>query len=117
MNTEEHDDLWRLLGKVRTPSASPFFSRNVQRAIREERQETTGVFAWLRRHWQLGALGTCAVAVAVAALALAPGPQRTEVPDPTALLAEQLSQSIDYQVISNLDELIASEESLAWLEN
>lgn len=115
MNTEEHDDLWRLLGKVRTPSASPFFSRNVQRAIREERQETTGVFAWLRRHWQLGALGTCAVAVA--ALALAPGPQRTEVPDPTAILAEQLSQSIDYQVISNLDELIASEESLAWLEN
>ncbi len=115
MNTEEHDDLWRLLGKAKTPAASPFFSRNVLRAIREEKQEATGFFAWLRRHWQLGALGTCAVAVA--AIVLAPGPQRTEAPDPTAVLAEQLSQSIDYQVISNLDELIASEESLAWLEN
>lgn len=115
MNTEEHDDLWRLLGKAKAPSASPFFSRNVLRAIREEKQEATGVFAWLRRHWQLGALGTCAVAVA--AIALAPGPVVVERPDPTAVLAERVSQSLDYQVISNLDELIASEESLAWLEN
>ena len=115
MNTEEHDDLWRLLGKAKAPSASPFFSRNVLRAIREEKQETTSVLAWLRRHWQLGALGTCAVAVA--AIVLAPGPESGESLDPTAVLAERVSQSNDYQVISNLDELIASEESLAWLEN
>ena len=36
MNTEEHDDLWQLLGKARTPSVSPFFSRNVVRAARED---------------------------------------------------------------------------------
>lgn len=115
MKSDEHDDLWDLLGKARTPVASPFFSRNVLRAIREEKQEATGVFAWLRRRWQVGALGACTAVVA--AIALTPGPERTETPDPTAVLAEQVSKSIDYQVISNLDELIASEESLAWLEN
>ena len=113
MNTEENDDLWLLLGKARTPAASPFFARNVLRALREEQQEKPGVFAWLRRHWPLGALGTCALAVA--ALVLAPSPERAD--QSTVILAESVAQSIDYQVISNLDELIASEESLAWLEN
>lgn len=113
MNTDEHDDLWRLLGQARTQTPSPFFSRNVLRAIREERAEKTGVFAWLRRHWQLGALSTCAALAA--ALVLTPGPERAD--QSTAALAESVAQSIDYQVISNLDELIAAEESLAWLEN
>ena len=34
----ENDALWRLLGKSRPPSASPFFARNVLREIREIRE-------------------------------------------------------------------------------
>ena len=33
----ENDALWRLLGKSRPPSASPFFARNVLREIRQTR--------------------------------------------------------------------------------
>lgn len=113
MNTDEHDDLWRLLGQARTQTPSTFFSRNVLRAIREERPVKTGVFAWLGRHWRFATLSTCAVIAA--ALVLTPGPERAE--QSTAVLAESVAQSIDYQVINNLDELIAAEESLAWLEN
>ena len=113
MNTEEHDDLWHLLGKAKAPAASPFFSRNILRAIRAEQQERPGVLPWLRRHWQLATAGACALIIA--GFALLPAPEH---PDPTTmLLAEKVSQSIDYQVIDNLDELIASEENLAWLEN
>lgn len=113
MNTDEHDDLWHLLGKARMPAPSPFFSRNILRAIREEKQERRGALAWLRRHWQLAATGACAVLIA--GFALNPAPDHPD--NTTLLLAEQVSQSIDYQVIDNLDELIASEENLAWLEN
>ena len=112
MNTEDHDDLWHLLGKARMPAESPFFSRNVLRAIRKERREKTGAFGWLRRRWQLAAVGICALVIA--GFVLTP---RTEQPDQTTLLlAEKVSQSSDYQVISHLDELLASEESSVWLE-
>ncbi len=113
MNTEEHDDLWHLLGKAKEPTTSPFFSRNIVRAIREEMQEKTGAFGWLQRHWQLIAVSICAVMIA--SFALMPPPAQPD--QVTMLLAEKVSQSSDYQVISHLDELLASEESFVWLEN
>lgn len=112
MNTEEHDELWDLLGKAKAPEVSPFFSRNVLRAVREEAQAKPGVFAWLRRHWQLTAVSTCTVVLAVG-LALF---DQSSQPDPVMLLAQQVSVSPDYQVISHLDELLASEENSVWLE-
>jgi hypothetical protein len=112
MNTDEHDDLWHLLGKARGPAASPFFSRNVLRVIRTEKQDRTGALAWLRRHWQIPALSTCALVIAGVVL-LRPADHSDQT---TVRLAEQVSQSIDYQVIANLDELLASEENLAWIE-
>ena len=112
MNTDEHDDLWSLLGKAKAPAASPFFSRNVLRAIREGAPEKRGVFAWVRLRWRLTAVSACVLIIVGFAL-----PTRVEQPDKTTmLLAEQVSQSPDYQVISHLDELLASVESSVWLE-
>ena len=112
MNPDEHDDLWRLLGQAKAPAVSPFFPRNVLRAIREEAAEKRGVFSWLRARWPLAAVG--AGAVMVAGFILAP---RAGQPDQTdTVLAQQVAQSMDYHVISNLDELLASEESSVWLE-
>ena len=112
MNTDEHDDLWSLLGKAKAPAVSPFFSRNVLRAIRGGAPEKRGVFGWLRLRWQVAAVSACVLIVA--GFALTP---RVDQPDHTTmLLAKQVSQSPDYQVISHLDELLASEESSVWLE-
>lgn len=112
MNTDEHDDLWHLLGKAKVPKVSPFFSRNILRAIREAAPEKGGLSVWLRRRWQFITVSACALLVA--GFVLIP---RTEQPDFTAMLfAKEVSQSTDYQVISNLDELLASEASSVWLE-
>ena len=113
MNTDEQDDLWRLLGRAKAPSVSPFFSRNVLRAIREEEQEKPRVFALLRWRWLTVSATACGVLVA-AALSFH---QAKPVPtDAVMVLAQQVSASPDYQVINHLDELLASEETSVWLD-
>jgi len=112
MNTEEQDDLWDLLGRAQAPTPSPFFSRNVLRVIREEKQEKPSFISWLRRHWQVPAFSTCALAVAASFFVV----QQTRQPDPVMELAQQVSVSPDYQVISNLDELLDTERNSVWLE-
>lgn len=112
MNTEERDELWALLGRAKTPAVSPFFSRNVLRAIREAAQERPGFGAWLQRHWRAAAVSACAAAVALGFALM----HEARQPDPVVLLAQEVSVSPDYQVISNLDELLDSERNSVWLE-
>lgn len=113
MNIEEHDDLWDLLGRAKETKESPFLSRNVLRAIREEDVEKVGWFTWLRTRWGVATVGTAALAAAVA---IAIVQQQLRPPDPLIVLADQVSVSPDYQVISNLDELLDSERNSVWLE-
>ena len=111
MNIEEHDDLWELLGKVKETKASPFFSRNVLRAVRESQPEKTGVFAWIRARGTL-----TAISVSVLAMLAVVAVEQSGRPDPLVVLADQVSASPDYQVISHLDELLDSEHNTVWLE-
>ena len=116
-HSDEHDDLWHLLGKARRTKVSPFFSRNVLRELREQPQDEPGFFALLRRRWRV-ALATTAVAAVVAGA----GWQYRQSDfagrnsDSLNLIAQQVSDSPDYDVISDLDELIASEETSVWLD-
>jgi hypothetical protein len=112
MNHDEKDDLWQLLGRAKTPEVSPFFSRNVLREVRVERQEQPSVWASLHQRWAMALLGTCAVATAAVGLLL-----HQNQPDQLALIASKVSASPDYQVISDLDDLLASEESSTWLDS
>ena len=112
--SDENDDLWRLLGKARPPAVSPFFSRDVLREIRNLGQEQPGFFAALRRRWQLTLAITAATCIAVVAAS-----QFVDNSQPDALteVVEQVSDSPDYFVIADLDDLLASEESSVWLDN
>ena len=112
---DEHDDLWRLLSKARTPKVSPFFSRNVLREVRGLSQEQPRFFATLRSRWQL-TLATVAAGCVIAAVTsqfIADSGQA----DQLAVIAQQVSDSPDYYVINDLDDLLASEESSVWLDN
>jgi hypothetical protein len=111
MNTEEHDELWELLGKAKETKASPLFSRNVLRAIRESQPESVTVFGWLRARWAVAVASMATVAV-IAVVTM----ERAERPDPLLVLAGQVSASPDYQVINHLDELLDSEQNSVWLE-
>jgi hypothetical protein len=132
MKIDEQDDLWRLLGHAKAPSVSPFFSRNVLRAIRDEKQEKTGHFGrvWARLfggsgqspalYWRWALLSASAsILLAVSAFSLhhasQPAKQQAQA-DQVIVLAQQVSTSPDYQVINHLDELLASEETSVWLE-
>ncbi len=112
MNNEEHDDLWRLLGKAKEPAVSPFFARNVLRAIRVEKQEKIGFLAWLLRRRAVLAGFALLVLTATGVTSW----QRSQRHEQITVLAEEVSASADYTVISDLDELLAYEENSAWLE-
>lgn len=117
MNTDEQDDLWRLLGKAKAPSVSPFFSRNVLRAIREEKQEKPSLLAWINWRWVTLAASACVLVVASGVALHRPAhPQPAVQADSVMVLAQQVSTSPDYQVINHLDELLASEETSVWLD-
>jgi len=115
---DEHDDLWNLLGKARKTRVSPFFARNVVREVRAQKQSEPGFFALLQRRWQLAL-----VAVAVVSVIAGAGWQYWQgdfsggSSDQLTVIARQLSDSPEYDVISDLDELIASEETSVWLES
>jgi xanthosine utilization system XapX-like protein len=114
MNTDDQDDLWRLLGHAKAPSVSPFFSRNVLRAIREEKQEKRSPLAWVNWRWLTLCASVCVLVLASAMALRHPAPPAQA--DPVTVLAQQVSSSPDYQVINHLDELLASEETSIWLE-
>ncbi len=76
-------------------------------------QEDVGFSAWFRSYWHVVTATACSL-ILVGFLVM-PAAEKQE--SATILLAEKVSQSSDYQVIINFDELLASEESSIWLEN
>lgn len=112
MKNDEQDDLWHLLGRAKKPTISPFFSRDVLRQIRTQEEVQPGVLDWLRQSWKLAVIGGFSFLILIAGVLYRSGQQSEAV----AILASQVSASPDYQVISHLDELLASEENSVWLE-
>src|SRR5258708_4483307 len=97
MKTDEQDDLWRLLGHAKAPSVSPYFSRNVLRAIREEAQEKPGLWArvFARHPWRWALPSACAcVLLVVSGVAFhhtTQSPQQQSQADQVTQLAQQVS--------------------------
>jgi hypothetical protein len=115
--SDENDDLWRLLDKARPPAVSPFFSRDVLREVRGLRQEQPGFLAILRRRWQRTLATVAAVVAAIAAMQFIERGVRNRQADALTEIVQQVSESPDYFVINDLDDLLASEETSVWLDN
>ena len=123
MNADDNDKLWELLGKARQPTVSPFFSRNILRAVREEEdaQSSRSVLSRLgrflhRRAWRLAIAGSCAVAALITVAPTAFVRTHQTAPVQTGF-ARQIVGNPDYEVIKHLDELVADEESSLWLDD
>jgi hypothetical protein len=113
MNREDDQSLWELLGKATKPELSAFFARNVLRKIREERS-WRAYLAHFFSGRRLIPAAALAVAVFAALLFTRPsmvGPHSTENPN-VANIATQ-----DYEVVADLDELLASDENNLWTDN
>lgn len=126
MNGDDNDKLWELLGKARPPAVSPFFSRNVLRAVRQEEEARPLSFQRMvqvklarvarRWAWQIAIAGTCAIA---ALITVAPNAfmRHHHISSAQTGLAKQIVGNPDYEVIKHLDELVADEESSVWLDD
>ena len=116
--SDEHDDLWKLLGKARQPAASPFFARNVVREVRDLRREQPGLLTMLRSRWKFAVAAAVASCVAVVvAVDYFEQNHRSRQIDSLMAITEQVSNSPDFYVINDLDDLLASEESSVWLDS
>ena len=113
MERQDDNELWDILGRVPEPTLSPFFARNVLRKIR---QEATGV-GRTRNWFSLRRLvAASAVAVVVVGMAIAthhPVSQKASAND-LDVVAKIDPQ--DYDVVADLDELIAWDENTVWEE-
>ncbi len=111
MTPEERDDLWELLARTREVEVSPFFSRNVLRMARAQEQPRIGILAMLRREWQISAAAAAACLVLGGSLM-----KLGDRPLAPSALAQRIENPDDYEVIQELDRLLASEDNSAWLD-
>src|SRR5215813_12846175 len=112
-NMEPQDDkeLWDVLGRVPKPTLSPFFARNVLREIRQKPTRLERVQSWFGVRKIVGASAVAAVFVALALVTHYPGPRTTSSSD-SDVVAKVDPQ--DYEVVADLDELIAWDENSVW---
>ena len=115
MKREDDQQLWDLLGQAVEPKLSPFFARNVLRQIRQEPRWFERARSRLRLRRLVPASGLALVVIAAIIFAHNPSlrqkPAANE-PDPVAKIDAQ-----DYEVVADLDELLASDENNLWDED
>lgn len=116
MNRDDDQELWDLLSHSRARDVSPFFARNVVREIRQAP-------AWqqIARDWLKGRRLIPATAVALALCGAAVVTMRPhgvvsdrgqdDVPEVVAKIDPS-----DYEVVADLDDLLASQEDDSWDE-
>jgi hypothetical protein len=115
MKREEDPELWDLLGKSSDSVLSPFFARNVLRKVRQESSWRDRVSSWFRPKRLIPAAGV-ALALIVASMSIhLPKTNDLSSDDPPDTVASVDPQ--DYDVVADLDDLLASEDDNVWSEN
>lgn len=113
MKREDDEQLWDFLGKAPRCEVSPYFARNVLRQVRQLPRWSQRAQSWLSWRKLVPASGLAAV---IGAMFLAYTSSIHQKPvaddDPIARIDPQ-----DYEVVVDLDELLASDESNLWDDN
>ena len=113
MEPEDDKQLWDVLGRVPGPILSPFFARNVVRKIRQGATPFERARNWfsLRRLVAASAVAIIVVGMAIATRHPISRTPSANDPDVVAKIDPQ-----DYDVVADLDELIAWDENSVWEE-
>jgi hypothetical protein len=115
MRREEDQELWDLLGHGRQPRLSAFFARDVIRRLREEPRRFDHVGSRFSLRWLVPASALAAAIIAAVIVMQRPASRPAlpeNVPDVVAKIDPQ-----DYEVVADLDELLASDENSLWDSN
>ena len=111
MKREDDQQLWDLLDHSARAEVSPFFARNIVRKIRERRDRFERLRSWLTPRKLVPATG---LVVAVIAAILATHQPATRNPSDSAPDVIAAIDPQDYDVVADLDELLATDESSLW---
>jgi hypothetical protein len=114
MDREDDKELWDVLGRVPEPTLSPFFSRNVVRSVRQEATRFDRMRSWFSLRRLAAASAVVIVVIGVAIATHHPVSQTKAAYDPDVVVAKIDPQ--DYDVVADLDELIAWDENSVWEE-
>jgi hypothetical protein len=110
MDREDDKELWDILGRVPGPTLSPFFGRNVVRSIRQESNPFGRMRSWLS--WRRFAAASAVVIVVIGMAIATHHPSQTPTANDSDVVAKIDPQ--DYDVVADLDELIAWDENSVW---
>jgi hypothetical protein len=113
MDPQDDKELWDVLGRLPEPTLSPFFARNVLRRIRQEPSHFERVWNRFGVRKLIGASALAAVVVGLALVVHHPGSQ---TPSSSELDIVAKIDPQDYDVVADLDELIAWDENSVWEE-
>ena len=111
MEPQDDKQLWDILGRVPGPTVSPFFARNVVRKIRQTRFGRARNWFSLRR-----LVAASAVAIVVVGMAIATHHPISRTASANDLDVVAKIDPQDYDVVADLDELIAWDENSVWDE-
>jgi hypothetical protein len=115
MKREDDQQLWDLLGQTTQRQLSPFFARNVVRRIREQPPDRfERLRSWLTPRKLVPVMGLVVAVIAVVLATHQPATrnQADSAPDVIAAIDPQ-----DYDVVADLDELLATDENSLWDED
>lgn len=112
MKREDDEQLWDFLGRLEPPKISPFFSRNVVRTVREQVRPSFSLRTWLRWLVPASVAATALIAGLISLHHPAMRPTQTSDVDVVAKIDPQ-----DYEVVDDLDQLLASDENSLWDDN
>jgi hypothetical protein len=113
MEPQDDNKLWDILGRVPEPRLSPFFARNVLRKIRHEANAFDRRRNWFSVRRLIAASAVAAVVVGMVIATHHPV-SRTSSANDSDVVAKIDPQ--DYDVVADLDELIAWNENNVWEE-
>jgi hypothetical protein len=113
MKREDDQELWDLLGHTAEPELSPFFARNIARKVRQEGSRSERMRKWLGLRRLIPASAVAIALITTAIVIHHPVSQKTSErePDVVAKIDPQ-----DYEVVADLDELLALDENSLWYE-
>jgi uncharacterized membrane protein YvbJ len=113
MKREDDKQLWDLLGRAPEAKLSSFFARNILRQVRREQSKAgRSWFSW-RRLVPVSAVALAIIAAVV--FVYNPSPQISSEAQVDPVIAQIDVQ--DYEVVADLDNLLASDENSPWDDN
>jgi hypothetical protein len=112
MDREDDKKLWDVLGRVPEPRLSPFFARNVVRRVRQEATRFDRMRSWFSWRRLAAASGAVVVVIGMAVATHQSPVSQTPAVNDSDVVAKIDPQ--DYDVVVDLDELIAWDENSVW---